>query len=32
VVYDGPSAALQADSALLESYLGVTEGAARSVP
>jgi hypothetical protein len=30
VVYDGPSGALQADAALLETYLGVTETGARA--
>jgi branched-chain amino acid transport system ATP-binding protein len=30
VVYDGPSGALQADAALLETYLGVTETDARA--
>jgi ABC-type branched-subunit amino acid transport system ATPase component len=29
IVYDGASAALQTDPALLETYLGVTERAAR---
>jgi branched-chain amino acid transport system ATP-binding protein len=30
IVYDGPSGALQADSGLLETYLGVTETGARA--